>query len=86
MRIDGFKRAFTGILLLSYPILMSDRIPVGAQERSPAPKVDIQRLGPQVGDRAPDFQLQDQSGKTWTLDSLSGTKGTMLVFYRSADW
>ena len=48
--------------------------------------VDISRLGPQIGQRVPDFRLQDQNGKYWTLQSIAGAKGAMLVFYRSADW
>jgi cytochrome oxidase Cu insertion factor (SCO1/SenC/PrrC family) len=43
-------------------------------------------LGPQVGQRVPDFRLVDQSGRTRTLTSLLGPKGAMLVFFRSADW
>lgn len=44
------------------------------------------RTGPAVGQRVPDFSLQDQKGRTQTLKSVSGPKGTMLVFFRSADW
>jgi len=39
-----------------------------------------------VGQPAPDFSLTDQSGKTWTRQSIMGAKGAMLVFFRSADW
>jgi cytochrome oxidase Cu insertion factor (SCO1/SenC/PrrC family) len=49
-------------------------------------KIDLSKLGPQVGERVPDFSLKDQNGKTWTLQSLMGPKGAMLVFIRSADW
>ncbi len=49
-------------------------------------KIDISKLGPQVGERVPDFRLKDQVGKTRTLDSVMGPKGAMLVFFRSADW
>ncbi len=49
-------------------------------------KIDVSKLGPQVGERVPDFSLQDQHGKTWTLQSIMGPKGAMLVFIRSADW
>lgn len=48
--------------------------------------VDLSTLGPQVGARVPDFTLKDQNGKAWTLQSIMGPKGAMLVFYRSADW
>ena len=55
--------------------------------QSPArPKIDVSKLGPQVGERVPDFRLNDQNGKTWTLQSVMGSKGAMLVFVRSADW
>jgi hypothetical protein len=48
--------------------------------------VDVARLGPQTGERVPDFNLPDPSGKRWTLQSIMGPKGAMLVFFRSADW
>ena len=51
-----------------------------------APRIDVSKLGPQVGERVPDFSLKDQNGKPWTLQSIMGPKGAMLVFYRSADW
>jgi peroxiredoxin len=34
----------------------------------------------------PDFSLKDQAGKVWTLQSIMGPKGALLVFLRSADW
>jgi hypothetical protein len=49
-------------------------------------KVDVSRLGPQVGQRVPDFALTDQAGRTQTLQSIMGPRGAMLVFFRSADW
>jgi cytochrome oxidase Cu insertion factor (SCO1/SenC/PrrC family) len=51
-----------------------------------AQQVDVNALGPQVGQKAIDFRLTDQRGNTRTLESLAGSKGTMLVFFRSADW
>jgi cytochrome oxidase Cu insertion factor (SCO1/SenC/PrrC family) len=61
----------------------------GAPQQGAAPPrqpVDVSRLGPQVGERVPDFTLTDQNGKSWTLQSLMGPSGAMLVFFRSADW
>ncbi len=49
-------------------------------------KIDVSKLGPQVGERVPDFSLTDQHGNTRTLQSIMGSKGAMLVFVRSADW
>jgi peroxiredoxin len=49
-------------------------------------KVDVSKLGPQVGAKVPDFSLTDQGGTLRTLQSVMGPKGAMIVFYRSADW
>ena len=43
-------------------------------------------VGLRTGQKAPDFSARDQFGKTQTLDTLRGPKGTVLLFYRSADW
>src|SRR5262245_10912774 len=61
---------------------------VGAQTVSTgAPtKIDVSKLGPQVGQVVPDFRLSDQNGKIWTRTSIMGPKGALLLFYRSADW
>lgn len=50
------------------------------------PAVDLHAIGPKVGETVPDFELRDQQGTPRRLSSLAGPKGTMLVFYRSADW
>jgi peroxiredoxin len=48
--------------------------------------VDVSALGPQVGERVPDFRLFDHTGQQQTLQSIMGRRGAMLVFVRSADW
>lgn len=55
-------------------------------QTAPRQKIHLSKLGPQVGERVPDFSLKDQNGKVWTLESIMGPKGAMLVFIRSADW
>ena len=57
-----------------------------AQSAPARTKLDLSTLGPQIGERVPDFRLKDQSGKEWTRQSIMGPKGAMLVFFRSADW
>ena len=49
-------------------------------------RVNVSKLGPQVGAMVPDFNLADQQGRKRTLQSVMGPKGAMIVFYRSADW
>ena len=56
------------------------------QSRQTMAVVDVTKLGPQVGEKVPDFSLPDQHGQTRTLASLMGPKGLVLVFNRSADW
>ena len=56
-----------------------------AQNLEPS-RIDVSELGPQVGERIPDFSLPDQSGEIWTRESIMGPSGAMLVFIRSADW
>lgn len=59
-------------------------VPVVAQPA--AEKIDTSRIGPQVGTTVPPFPGTDQFNKPQTLASTYGPKGTMLVFFRSADW
>ena len=53
---------------------------------TPALSVDVEALGPKVGEALPLFSLQDQSGRTRSLKSLLGPEGAVIVFFRSADW
>ena len=59
--------------------------PTQALQSEPT-KIDVSKLGPQVGERLPDFLLVDQTGQRRTLQSVLGPRGGMLVFVRSADW
>jgi peroxiredoxin len=43
-------------------------------------------FGLDVGQKAPAFTARDQFGREQTLATLKGSKGTVLLFYRSADW
>jgi cytochrome oxidase Cu insertion factor (SCO1/SenC/PrrC family) len=47
---------------------------------------ELMSIGLAVGQKAPPFSLRDQTGKVQTLDTLKGTNGTVLLFFRSADW
>jgi hypothetical protein len=43
-------------------------------------------IGLAVGQKAPNFSARDEFGHVQTLDSLKGPNGTVLLFFRSADW
>ena len=48
--------------------------------------VELMSIGLATGQKAPAFSAHDQFGHTQTLDSLKGANGTVLLFFRSADW
>jgi hypothetical protein len=48
--------------------------------------VELMTIGLAVGQKAPAFSIPDQFGKVQTLDTLKGPNGTVLLFFRSADW
>jgi hypothetical protein len=73
-------------LFMTWSVLALLFLPVGQQAGPAREKVDVSKLGPQVGQPVPDFSLKDQTGKIQTLQSIMGPKGAMLVFLRSADW
>jgi hypothetical protein len=43
-------------------------------------------IGLNVGQKAPAFTARDQFGKEQSLATLRGPKGTVILFFRSADW
>jgi hypothetical protein len=43
-------------------------------------------IGLEVGQKAPAFLARDQFGSEHSLETLRGPKGTILLFFRSADW
>jgi hypothetical protein len=48
--------------------------------------IELVSIGLAVGQTAPVFSLRDQFGRVQTLDALKGANGTVLLFFRSADW
>jgi cytochrome oxidase Cu insertion factor (SCO1/SenC/PrrC family) len=70
------------LCLLAAGVVLSITL-AAAQAPAPAPKI---QTGPEVGSVLPNFEAPDQQGKTQTLATLTGPKGLMLVFFRSADW
>ena len=69
------------ILLLALSALpaANSQNPLSSENDPPAP-------GLAVGRPAPAFSASDQFGRVQTLDTLRGANGTVLLFFRSADW
>ena len=55
----------------------------GLQAAEPAPD---ELTGIDVGEKAPDFKLQDHTGQVRSLTELREDGAVALVFYRSASW
>jgi hypothetical protein len=56
------------------------------QETSPSQQVDSSSIGLKVGQNAPAFASRDQFGHEQSIEMLKGSNGTVLLFFRSADW
>ena len=48
--------------------------------------IEPMSIGLAVGQKAPRFAVRDQFGRVETLETLMGRNGTVLLFFRSADW
>ena len=46
----------------------------------------LNSIGLPVGQKAPAFSTRDQFGREQTLETLKGPRGTVVLFFRSADW
>jgi len=72
---------------MSVAVLLAATVSVAGQSAPDGrQRVDVTKLGPQVGERVPDFSLPDQTGRVRNLQSIMGARGALIVFYRSADW
>ncbi|MGH9383346.1 MAG: hypothetical protein ACRD2N_03510 [Vicinamibacterales bacterium] len=80
------RSMIAGVLAALAVLRLSGTALTGAEPQSAASAVDVEQVGPKVGDAVPHFSLPDQHGATRTLASLIGPKGAILVFFRSADW
>ena len=56
------------------------------QENRPARDDIAPSIGLEIGQRAPAFALVDQLGHEQSNETVRASKGTVLLFFRSADW
>ena len=59
---------------------------VSSQEKPPSTEPAAPSIGLQIGQPAPTFALPDQFGRQQSNEILKGSNGTVLLFFRSADW
>jgi hypothetical protein len=56
------------------------------QETSSSKQRVSSSTGLKVGQNAPAFASRDQFGHEQSTETLKGSNGTVLLFFRSADW
>ena len=59
---------------------------VEGHEKASTDGSDTHFSGLEVGQKAPGFTAQDQFGHQQSNETLKGSNGTVLLFFRSADW
>lgn len=77
------QRDRVAVLIPVAVLAWSWAVPSLDAQPAPAPAVN---LGPSEGERIPGFEASDQHGSPRSWENLRGSKGAVLVFYRSADW
>ena len=76
MKFAGAIVSFLGIAMSA-----SAQLPGSNDEVSPASSIGLE-----VRSKIPAFELRDQKGQKQSNETLKGTNGTILLFFRSADW
>jgi hypothetical protein len=73
-------------ILVSMPVLAGIFAAPSGQENPSGTHITAAPVGPEVAQPAPAFVLPDQFGHKQSNETLKGTNGTVLLFFRSADW
>lgn len=75
------KFAGTIVFFLGIGMFASEQLPGSNDGARPASSI-----GREVRSKIPAFELRDQKGQKQSNETLKGTNGTILLFFRSADW
>jgi cytochrome oxidase Cu insertion factor (SCO1/SenC/PrrC family) len=78
MRVTGLG-LFAGLAIL-LSLTTRSEAQLGPKDGKNLPPADLERV--KVGEPAPDFTLEDMTGKPVSLSDFRGSKNVVLVFYR----
>lgn len=68
-------------------VLFFGFLPLASPQRNSANKETVSpSVGLRIGEKAPAFTARDQFDHDQSNETLRGSKGTVLLFFRSADW
>ena len=76
-------KIYVGIVILCF---LTCLVLVEGHEKPSNDGSDTHFSGLEVGQKAPGFMAQDQFGHQQSNETLKGSNGTVLLFFRSADW
>ena len=87
MSTSGFSRkSFRNIRFWAVFFLAGEFLVAATLYAQTGGAVPVPERGPAVGEKIPPFSARDQFGKEQSLASLTGERGLVLLFVRSADW
>jgi hypothetical protein len=72
--------------MLTGSVLAGSMLAASMSGHAQSSKLTKGPIGMETGEKAPSFRLKDQFGREQSNDTLRGTNGTVLLFFRSADW
>lgn len=74
------RRNSIGVALFFFLLISLAYGQLGPRDGAKLPPTDLARV--KVGDKAPDFTLENMDGKKISLSGFAGKKNLVLVFYR----
>lgn len=74
------RRGFVALLVFLLSPILSAHAQFGPKDGADLKPTDLERI--KVGDKAPDFTLENMDGKRISLSDFAGKKNVVLVFYR----
>ena len=80
MRRPRLLALIVTLLVASAPAWAADSPSLGPVDGHDLTPTDLGRV--EVAFHAPDFTLEDETGRAWKLSDLRGEKAAVLVFYR----
>lgn len=74
------RRCFITTILVALLSIAAANGPLGPKDGAGLSPLDLERV--KVGEKAPDFTLENMDGRRISLSGFAGKKNVVLVFYR----
>ncbi len=74
------KSRFAGVIFMIFLLISTAYAQLGPKDGAGLSPTELNRV--KVGDKAPDFTLEDMNGSGVSLSDFQSKKNVVLVFYR----